>query len=280
MGPAVSKPIRRTHPKQCELTTFDVLQMDAAAADAGADRLVVVVGPAATGKTTMLAAAANDLARCDDRCSALRRQPRLRTSRLTKRDFRGTRSPSCSTSGTRVIDRPACATSCRQGHIIVDEAGRRSSSTRPAWSAPACCAGSSTSQIASPGGWFSSVTTRQLQAVGRGGMFAELCRASRTYELARIHRFSNAWEADASLQLRAGQATALNAYVDHDRVVPARSMRTCLDRRAVGDPDQRRGDGGGDGVPHAHVGTLNAAIQPTPGTIAVSSSTTPGHRRR
>ena len=35
---------------------LDVLQADAAAAVAGRDRLVVVVGPAGTGKTTMLAA--------------------------------------------------------------------------------------------------------------------------------------------------------------------------------------------------------------------------------
>jgi ATP-dependent exoDNAse (exonuclease V) alpha subunit len=40
---------------------LDVLQADAAAAAAGHDRLVVIVGPAGTGKTTMLAAAVNDL---------------------------------------------------------------------------------------------------------------------------------------------------------------------------------------------------------------------------
>jgi AAA domain len=41
----------------------------------------------------------------------------------------------------------------------------------------------------------------QLQAVGRGGMFAELCSAGHTIELERIHRFVNPWEAAASLQL-------------------------------------------------------------------------------
>jgi conjugative relaxase-like TrwC/TraI family protein len=40
---------------------LDVLQHDAAAAVAGTDRLVVVVGPAGTGKTTMLRAAVDDL---------------------------------------------------------------------------------------------------------------------------------------------------------------------------------------------------------------------------
>ena len=41
---------------------LDVLQADAAAAVAGADRLVLVVGPAGTGKTTMLERAVDDLA--------------------------------------------------------------------------------------------------------------------------------------------------------------------------------------------------------------------------
>ena len=38
-----------------------MLQADAAAAAAGHDRLVVIVGPAGAGKTTMLAAAVDDL---------------------------------------------------------------------------------------------------------------------------------------------------------------------------------------------------------------------------
>ena len=60
---------------------------------------------------------------------------------------------------------------------------------------------------------------RQLQAVGRGGMFAELCATSRTIELERIHRFTNPWEAAASLQLRHGNPRALDAYLAHDRII-------------------------------------------------------------
>jgi AAA domain len=58
----------------------------------------------------------------------------------------------------------------------------------------------------------------QLQAVGRGGMFAELCTAGRTIELERIHRFVEPWEAAASLQLRHGDSRALDAYAAHDRI--------------------------------------------------------------
>src|SRR5690606_36550917 len=59
---------------------------------------------------------------------------------------------------------------------------------------------------------------RQLQAVGRGGMFEELCWIGTTHELATIHRFHHEWERAASLLLRAGNADAIDAYVDHGRV--------------------------------------------------------------
>ena len=59
----------------------------------------------------------------------------------------------------------------------------------------------------------------QLQAVGRGGMFAELCSAGRAIELERIHRFVNPWEATASLELRHGDTRSLDTYEAHDRIV-------------------------------------------------------------
>jgi hypothetical protein len=58
----------------------------------------------------------------------------------------------------------------------------------------------------------------QLHAVGRGGMFAELCATGRTIELDTIHRFRNQWEAAASLKLRHGDPTGLDAYAAHDRI--------------------------------------------------------------
>ena len=73
---------------------------------------------------------------------------------------------------------------------------------------------------------------RQLQAVGRGGMFAELCRTGRVHELVRIHRFTHPWEADASLQLRAGDPAALDRYLDHGRIHPG-TLDDHLDRIAA-----------------------------------------------
>jgi ATP-dependent exoDNAse (exonuclease V) alpha subunit len=59
---------------------------------------------------------------------------------------------------------------------------------------------------------------RQLQAVGRGGLFNELCRTSRVHELSHIHRFREHWEAAAFLKLRSGNPSALDAYEAHDRI--------------------------------------------------------------
>jgi hypothetical protein len=62
---------------------------------------------------------------------------------------------------------------------------------------------------------------RQLQAVTRGGMFAELCATGRRVELETIHRFRHEWEAAASLKLRHGDPDGLAAYVAHDRIIAA-----------------------------------------------------------
>ncbi|SFO64464.1 AAA domain-containing protein, partial [Pseudonocardia ammonioxydans] len=58
----------------------------------------------------------------------------------------------------------------------------------------------------------------QLQPVGAGGMFAHLAEQPGTFELDTVHRFTNDWEADASLQLRAGDVSAVAAYTDRGRV--------------------------------------------------------------
>ena len=72
---------------------------------------------------------------------------------------------------------------------------------------------------------------RQLQAVGRGGLFTELCATGQVHELARIHRFTHPWEAAASLQLRAGDPVAMDAYEAHGRIV-AGPLADQLDRIA------------------------------------------------
>jgi hypothetical protein len=58
----------------------------------------------------------------------------------------------------------------------------------------------------------------QLQAVGRGGMFQELCTTGRTTELEHLHRFANPWEATNSLRLREGDPAALHFYNTFGRI--------------------------------------------------------------
>jgi conjugative relaxase-like TrwC/TraI family protein len=58
----------------------------------------------------------------------------------------------------------------------------------------------------------------QFSAVGRGGMFAHLTETYGATELGRVHRFANAWEAEASLHLRRGDVSVLELYDEHGRL--------------------------------------------------------------
>ena len=102
----------------------------------------------------------------------------------------------------------------------------------------------------------------QLQAVQRGGMFAELCATGRTLELDTIHRFRNQWEAAASLKLRRGDPAALDAYEAHGRIV-AGTLENHLARVAAMWIDHHE-TGRSIAVvasTNDHVDTINHAIQ-------------------
>jgi hypothetical protein len=49
-------------------------------------------------------------------------------------------------------------------------------------------------------------------------MFTELCNTSRTIELEHVHRFTQPWEAEASLLLRQGDRRALDTYQEYGRI--------------------------------------------------------------
>ncbi len=53
---------------------------------------------------------------------------------------------------------------------------------------------------------------------GPGGLLAALANAGHGHELTSVHRFSQAWEAAASLGLRRGDPTVLRDYQDQDRL--------------------------------------------------------------
>jgi conjugative relaxase-like TrwC/TraI family protein len=203
---------------------LDVLQAAATASVAGHDSLVLVVGPAGAGKTRMLAAAVADLhergravfgvaptakaARVLDRDTGMRSDT---VAKLLHEWHRGDRPP------LREFQ-PRSGTT-----VVVDEAG-----------------------MVSTGALYQLVTLaeaqrwrlvlvgdhRQLQAVGRGGLFAELCAQGRVDELERLHRFTHRWEAAASLLLRSGDPRALDAYEAHGRITPG-SVDAHLERMAT-----------------------------------------------
>jgi hypothetical protein len=191
---------------------LDVLQADAAAAVAGWDEVVVVVGPAGTGKTRMLTRAAGDLDAHRRAVQGL--APTAKAARVLERDtgmpadtvakllYEWSRPDLEPNSWYRL---PAGTT------VVVDEAGMIGThdlhllvglAQRNEWRLVL---------VGDPD---------QLQAVGRGGLFAELCRNGRVHELEQIHRFTHRWEAEASLLLRAGDPRALDAYEARGRIIP------------------------------------------------------------
>jgi hypothetical protein len=73
--------------------------------------------------------------------------------------------------------------------------------------------------------------TEQLGAVEAGGMFRLLAREVPCAELHEVRRFDAAWEAAASVRLRAGDFTAYAAYDRHGRMRGA-DQETAYDRAA------------------------------------------------
>ncbi len=191
-------------------TGLDVLQHDAAAAVAGEDRLVVIVGPAGTGKTTMLRAAVEDLHRQGRHVYGV--STTAKAARTLERET-GMRSDTIAklVHEWGLPERPPDPErSLPPGTtLIVDEAGMIGTPNLHRLI-----------ELADQQQWRLALVgdPRQLQAVGRGGMFAELCITTRTIELEHVHRFSEPWEAAASLLLRQGDPRGLDIYQAHGRI--------------------------------------------------------------
>ena len=193
-----------------EVAELDVAQADAACSVAGRDRLVIVEGPAGTGKTTMLRTAVDALT-AEDR-PVLGLAPTAKAARVL-----GTETGMAADTIAKLLhehartDRPATERyrPPAGATIIVDEAGMIGTPTLH-----------QLTQLADRHDWRVVLVgdPRQLQAVGRGGMFAELRATGRVHELATIHRFTNQWEAAASLKLRHGDPTVFDTYEDHHRI--------------------------------------------------------------
>jgi conjugative relaxase-like TrwC/TraI family protein len=231
---------------------LDVLQADAAAAAAGEDQLVLVVGPAGTGKTTMLRRAADDLHR--NRRPVFAVAPTAKAAKVLRTE---TGIPA-DTVAKLLYEwrhrRPADAYRLpADTTLVLDEAGMTGTGALDQLVTLAVSQRWRLVLVGDP---------RQLHAVGRGGMFDELCRSARSHELATIHRFRHRWEQAASLQLRAGNPEALDAYIDHGRVTEGTFEQLAAD--AAGALIDHTAAGRRVAVvaeTNEHVDALNAAIQ-------------------
>jgi hypothetical protein len=193
-----------------ERGALDVVQADAAAAVAGHSRLTVIIGPAGAGKTTMLDAAVTDLAGhgrdvfgvapTAKAAAVLARETGMDTDTVAKLLHEWSRTDRDPEPRWRL---PAGTT------LIVDEAGMVSTPDL-----------ARLTTLAREQGWRLVLVgdPRQLQAVGRGGLLPEIARIVTPIELDTIHRFTQPWEAAASLQLRHGNPTVLDTYEAHGRI--------------------------------------------------------------
>jgi conjugative relaxase-like TrwC/TraI family protein len=239
-----------------DVAGLDALQADVAAAVAGHDRLVLVVGPAGAGKTTSLRAAVTDLNANDRDVFGL--APSAKAARVLERE-----TSVASDTVAKLLyewdrhDRPpqdryrlAAGTT-----VIVDEAGMIGT---PSLARLVALADQHQWRLVLVG------DHHQLQAVGCGGLLHELCTHGHTLELTKIHRFNEPWEAAASLQLRRGDPTAVDAYIAHDRVIADRFDRLV---DIIADQWISTHTAGGTSAISAssndHVDAINAAIQRT-----------------
>jgi conjugative relaxase-like TrwC/TraI family protein len=193
---------------------LDPAQAHTAALAAGTNSLVAIVGPAGTGKTTMLRAAVNHLvsegrpvfgvAPSAAAAEVLGHETGVDADTIDKLLVE------YSTPGRLPEPRyllPAGTT------VLVDEAGMLATPKLADLTALADHLDWRVVLVGDP---------LQFSAVGRGGMFNHLLDhapdGAAIEHLERVHRFSAEWEADASLRLRRGDLTALDDYDEHGRI--------------------------------------------------------------
>jgi conjugative relaxase-like TrwC/TraI family protein len=176
----------------------------------GGDAVVCVVGPAGTGKSRAMGAAAaawqanaipiRGLALSATAAGVLRDEAGIDGDTIAKFLFEQDR-PNGPEPGWRL----------QPGEVvIVDEAGMVA--TRDLARLLHC-----TEQV---GGKLVLVGDHaQLGAIDAGGMFRLLAADTNANELHEVHRFTHEWEAAASLALRDRKTDALDAYEAHDRII-------------------------------------------------------------
>jgi conjugative relaxase-like TrwC/TraI family protein len=188
---------------------LNVAQTKATCAVAGHADLVLIVGPAGTGKTTALSPAVAQL-RADGRvvfgvapsataAEVLQEETGVVADTLDKLliEHRLARPPD------HRYDLPVGTT------VIVDEAGMMATAKLAELAALADLKGWRLALVGDP---------LQFSAVGRGGMFGLLVDTFGAIELDHPHRFDEEWEREASLRLLRGDVSVAEIYEAHGRL--------------------------------------------------------------
>jgi conjugative relaxase-like TrwC/TraI family protein len=180
-------------------------QRDATEAIAGTAQLVLVVGPAGTGKTRTTAQAVQELQSRGRPVVGL--APSGKAADVLRVEAG---CPTDTVAGFLTRHRDPAPSPWPVGTtVIVDEAGMAKTqdlaelvgfAQRNHWRIVA---------VGDPA---------QLPAVGRGGLFAHWADVVHHHELDEPRRFHEPWEAGASLGLRRGEAVAVEAYDAHHRL--------------------------------------------------------------
>jgi conjugative relaxase-like TrwC/TraI family protein len=185
------------------------LQQHAAGAVAGERRLVLVVGPAGTGKTTAMRPAVARLQADGRRCFGV--------------------APSAAAAEVLAVDTAIDADTLDK--LLIEHRLDRPPQHRYDLPAGTTVVVDETAMVPTPRlaelidladqrGWRLALVGDPMQfaAVGRSGMFGHLVDTLGAIELDRVHRFDASWERDASLRLRQGDTDVVGLYDQHGRL--------------------------------------------------------------
>jgi len=169
----------------------------------------LLVGPAGAGKTTTMRALRNAWMTEHGRGSVVGLAPSATAAQILAEDL----GIACENTAKWLVeyDRGNPAYRLRIGQlVIVDEATLAGTTTLDRLTGIAAAAGAKVLLVGDP---------YQLSSVDAGGAFALLAdRRTDAPELTQIHRFTHAWEKDASLALRRGNSAVISTYAREHRI--------------------------------------------------------------
>lgn len=167
----------------------------------------LLVGPAGAGKTTVMSALRQTWEAVHGRGSVIGLAPSAAAAHVLAEDL-GIRTENLAKWWQNHL---AHRTRFTRGQlVIIDEASLAGTLALDRVTNLAARAGAKALLV---GDW------AQLQSVDAGGAFAMLAHdRADAPELTDVHRFTHDWEKTASLALRHGHETSIDAYLEHDRV--------------------------------------------------------------